>query len=288
MKLGLLADLHWSVAPDAAARWHAPYDFDGIAARCAATVDALVAHGCDALVLAGDVTHGGDAVSCAAALDCVVGAATVPVAVVEGNHDVLLDADLVPSRPEVRAGWRRADAVARERRVTLRPVGVDPDRRWARDRGLGPVAGDARATVLVSHFPLVPQAERLAGAGLPFPGELDDRGLLLELLGATRTPTVVLSGHVHVRDATVHGNVLQICVPALVERPYEAAVVEIDPLAPAVRCTRIRGGAPVSARGAQPWLLAPVEERWSYADDGTWTRRAVGAPRRRVLAEAPA
>lgn len=284
MRIGLLADLHWSVAPGVTGRWHAPYDFDGLATRCAATVEALAAHGCDLLVLAGDVTHDGDEPSCRAALDCVLGASQVPVAVVEGNHDVRRDRDLVPGRAAVREAWRRANALARERRVTLRPVGVDPDRRWARDRGLGPVDRDARATVLVSHFPLVPHAERLAAAGLPFPGELADRGLLLELLGATRTPAVVLSGHVHVRDALAHDNVLQICVPALVERPYEAAVVEVDPLALAVRCTRIRGDAPASPRGAERWLLAPSEERWAFAE-GLWTRSEVGAVRHHVLAE---
>lgn len=284
MRIGLLADLHWSAAPDLAASWHAPYDFGGLADRCAATVEALVAHSCDLLVLAGDLTHDGDEASCAAALDCVLGASPIPVAVVEGNHDVLRDRDLVPGRPEVRDGWRRADAAARERQLTLRPVGVGRDRRWARDRGLGPVAADTRATVLVSHFPLVPHAERLAAAGLPHPGELADRGLLLELLGATRTPAVVLSGHVHVRDASAHDNVLQICVPALVERPYEAAVVEVDPLAQAVRCTRIRGGAPAAARAAEPWLLAPSEERWTFAD-GSWTRHEAGAVRHHVLAE---
>lgn len=284
MKLGVLADLHWSVAPHAPERWHAPYDFDGLAARCAATVEQLAAHGCELLVVAGDLTHHGDEASCRAALECLLDVSPIPLAVVEGNHDVLRDRDLVPAGADVRAGWRRADAVAREQLVTLRPVGVDPDHRWARDRGLGPVAGETRSTVLVSHFPLVPHAARLAAAGLPFPGELVDRGLLLELLGTTGAPTVVLSGHVHVRDAIAHGSVLQICVPALVEQPHEAAVVEIDPLAQAVRCTRVRGGAPASERGAQPWLLAPPEQRWSFAD-GSWARHEVGAVRHHVLAE---
>jgi len=284
VKLGVLADLHWSVAPHAPERWHAPYDFEGLAARCAATVETLAEHGCELLVVAGDLTHHGDEASCAAALECLLDVSPIPLAVVEGNHDVLRDRDLVPAHAAVRAGWRRADALAREQLVTLRPVGVDPEHRWARDRGLGPVDGETRSTVLVSHFPLVPHAARLAAAGLPFPGELLDRGLLLELLGTTGTPTVVLSGHVHVRDAIAHGNVLQICVPALVERPHEAAVVEIDPLAQAVRCTRIRGGAPTSERGAQSWLLAPSEQRWSFAD-GSWTRHEVGAVRHHVLAE---
>ncbi len=282
MRLGAIADLHWSVAPGATDRWHTSYDFEGIAARCRATVDALVASGCELLVVAGDLTHDGDRASCEAALDCIMSASPVPVAVVEGNHDVEPDRALVARRADVRDAWQRAQAVAHEQLVTLRAVGVEHD---------GSVAGDERieadglATVLVSHFPLVPHADRLAAAELPFPGELADRVRRLAPFAAAQMPTVVLSGHLHVRDAIGHGNVLQICVPALVERPHEAAVVEVDPFAQAVRCRRIRSEGPVSDRGAEPWLLVPADERWSFAD-GSWTRREAVVARRHVLAGA--
>lgn len=285
MKLGAIADLHWSVSPDASARWHAPYDFDGLAARCAATVDALAARGCDLLVIAGDLTHDGDEASCEAALDCIMSISPIPVAVVEGNHDVRLDRALVARRTDVRDGWRRAEAEADEHLVALRAVGLGRDGRWARERGPEPAAGHCLATVVISHFPLVPHADRLAAAGLPWPGELEDRGLLLEQLAATRTPSVVLSGHVHVRDATCHDSVLQICVPALVERPHEAAVVDVDPFGGVVTCTRIGSGGAAASRRAEPWLLASSEERWELAD-GSWIRREVGAARLPALAEA--
>jgi predicted phosphodiesterase len=284
VKFGVLADLHWSVAPGATARWHAGYDFGGLADRCAATVEALVAHGCEVLAIAGDLTHDGDEASCRAALDGVLSVAPVPVAVVEGNHDVRLDRTLVPHRSEVGEDWRHAEVVAEQHLLTLGAVGVDREGGWARDRDPR-MAADGLATVLVSHFPLVPHADRLAAAGLPFPGELTDRGLLLELLTATRTPAVVLSGHLHVRDAIAHENVLQICVPALVERPHEAAVVDVDPLAGVVRCTRIRGAGSAPARGAEPWLLSPSDERWAFAG-GSWTRVEVAPARHPVLTEA--
>jgi hypothetical protein len=223
------------------------------------------------LVVAGDLTHDGDAASCAAALDCILGLSPIPVAVVEGNHDVSLDPALLPSCSDVRDAWRQAQALAHEELVALRPVGVNRDDRWVKDRGPGAVA-DGLATVLVSHFPLVPHAQRLADAALPFPGELADRSLLLALATAVPIPTVVLSGHLHVRDAIGHDNVLQICVPALAEWPHEAAVVDVDPLAGVVRCTRIGSGGAAAGRGVEPWLLAPAEERWDFAE-GAWTRR---------------
>lgn len=284
MRIGVLSDLHWSVAPEAPARWHAPYDFDGMEARCTATVEALVARGCEVLVVAGDVTHDGDRASCEAALDCLLRISPIPVAVVEGNHDVRLDRALVPQRGDVRDAWRRARAVAHEELVALHAVGVDRDERWALDHAAGS-ADHGLAAVLVSHYPLVPHADRLAATGLPWPGELDDRDLLFARLAATRIPTIVLSGHLHVRDASCQDAVLQICVPALVERPHEAAVVEVEPLGHAVRCMRIRSDGLAPARGAEPWLLAPADERWTFAD-GSWSRREVGADRPYVLAEA--
>jgi 3',5'-cyclic AMP phosphodiesterase CpdA len=282
VRLGVLADLHWRRAPGAPVRWHAPYDFAGLAERCAATVARLAAHGCELLVVAGDLTHDGDEASCAAALDCLAQVAPIPVVAVEGNHDVRLDRAL-HARAQVRRGWRCAETLADDQRVALRAVGLGRDGRWARDRAVRPVAADARATVLVSHFPLVAHADRLAAAGLPSPGELAERALLLELLAATRVPTVVLSGHLHVRDAAAHENVLQLCVPALAERPHEAAVVDLDPRAQTVRCSWIRSDGSAAAAGAEPWLLAPPEARWSYAD-GAWTRRTVATPDR-VLVE---
>jgi len=285
VKLGVLADLHWSGASDARAHFHVPYDFDGLLARCAATIEALVAHGCELLVVAGDLTHDGDAAACEAALDCILTASPIPVAIVEGNHDVQRDRMLVPRRTVVRDGWRRAAVAADEQFVALRAVGVQREGRWARDRGVGAVPAHCLMSVVVSHYPLVPHAEGLASAGLPFPGELAERPLLLDQLAAIDVPSVVLSGHLHVRDALAHGRVLQLCVGSLIEAPYEAAIVELDPFAETVRCTRVgSGGAAPAARGAEPWLLAFPQEGWTFAA-GAWRRTEIGAPAR-PLAEA--
>lgn len=284
MKLGVLADLHWSVSPDAAGHWHVPYDFDALAMRCTAAIGALTAQGCEVLVVAGDLTHEGDEASCEAALDCVLSRTPVPVAVVAGNHDVLLDPDLVSDRCDVREAWRSAVAAANGNLVALRAVGVGPDATPSRDGGVDPVAGDGLATVVISHYPLVSGADRLAAAGLPAPGELAGRGLVLDLLTATRTPTVVLSGHVHARDAVRHENVLQISVPALIEPPHEGAVVDVDPVAGTVRCSRVGGSAAPEGGDAMPWLLAPADERWQFAS-GSWTRLEGHAAQVPVLAE---
>jgi len=321
VKLGVIADLHWRVAGEAPVRWHADYDFGGLAQRCAATVEALAARGCELLVVAGDLTHDGDRAARDAALDCLLGASPIPVAVVEGNHDVHAERSPLAGRADVRDGWVRARALAGEELLALGALRAGDDG-WGWDDasaegraawggatgasaggsstwraatgtsangrshdGAPGSAADGLAAIVVSHFPLAPHADRLALAGLPCPGELADRAPRFERLAATGVPTVVLSGHVHVRDAIGHDSVLQICVPALVEAPHEAAIVDVDPLTHAVRCTRVRGGDPAPGRGAEPWLLAAADERWTFAD-GAWSRVEYAVTRRPVLAEA--
>lgn len=264
MRFGVVADLHWSVAPERVERWHAPYDFAGLAERCDALVERFVEHGCELLVVAGDVTHDGDHASCDAALTCLLARSPIPLAVVPGNHDVALDPRLAEWRP-VSEAWRRAAAIADRELVTLRAVGLDEER----GQLPRPHPADGFATVVVSHYPLVAHAERLEAAGLPSPGERADRALLRDRLADDGAPTVVLSGHLHTRDAQVDDNILQITVSALVEPPYEAAVVDVDPLRELVRCTRVAsGGAPAEA-GEEPWLLAPAEQTWQLAG-GRW------------------
>ena len=172
MRLGLLADLHWSVAPAMRRRgWHAPYDFDGLAARCAATVDALAARGCELLVVAGDLTHDGDAASCEAALDCILRRLADPGAVVEGNHDVRLDRDARPgAAPHVRDGVAaRRRRVADEQLVALRAVGVGRDGRCGARPRRRPLPAHGLATVVVSHFPLVRTPSGSPPPALPCP-----------------------------------------------------------------------------------------------------------------------
>jgi calcineurin-like phosphoesterase family protein len=314
VKLGVIADLHWRVAPEAPARWHADYDFGGLARRCAATVEALAASGCELLVVAGDLTHDGDRASREAALDCILGASPIPVAVVEGNHDVHAEPSPLADRADVRDGWARARALAGEELIALGALragagdGDGDGGGWGWDGaaavggaawgdapgpsaagrspdGAPSSAADGLASVVVSHFPLAPHAGRLASAGLPCPGELAGRAPRLRQLAATGVPTVVLSGHVHVRDAIGCDTVLQICVPALVEPPHEAAIVDVDPLAHTVRCMRVRGDERAADRGAEPWLLAAADERWTFAE-GAWSCVELAVTRRRVLAEA--
>jgi hypothetical protein len=81
---------------------------------------------------------------------------------------------------------------------------------------------------------------------------------------------VVLSGHLHLRGVTTEANVLQLVFAALVEPPYEVAVVDIDTdeMAVAYRCVSV--AEPDADRLP---VLDPAAGRWSWERDaGRWTR----------------
>ena len=114
---------------------------------------------------------------------------------------------------------------------------------------------------MASHFPVLSEASRVAGGGIPYAGDIVNRAELEAGLRAAGRPTVVLSGHIHVRCSTDDGTLLQFTVGALIESPFDATIVELDPAALEVRrtsrgrraCTvrpgpRRRRGAPALGR----------------------------------------
>lgn len=82
-------------------------------------------------------------------------------------------------------------------------------------------------------------------------------------------PTVALSGHLHVRGVSVEGPLLQLAFAALVEPPYEVAIVDIDP-GPVVsyRCASV-----IPPDGHVDPTLDPAQGRFAWAD-GAWSRVA--------------
>ena len=111
---------------------------------------------------------------------------------------------------------------------------------------------------------MLSEASRVAGGGIPYAGDIVNRAELEAGLRAAGRPTVVLSGHIHVRCSTDDGTLLQFTVGALIESPFDATIVELDPAALEVRRTSRRLGEPAPF---DP-VLAPDEERRRW--DGRW------------------
>jgi hypothetical protein len=264
LRLGVFSDLHLRVQGGRSAAWHGPFDFDGVPERVRLALAHFAAHRVDAVVALGDLAHDGDDTSLDAALG-LLAEAGVPTFAVPGNHD----------------GDRDHFAVAAERAVITQPGGagvaldggrlhavtLEGDEAGGFRAGLPVVDADPSPLVIASHFPVLSQdMAPLAASGLAFPPDLDNRAELAAALAGMGRPVVVLSGHLHVHASLADGALLQLLVPAVIEAPMQAAVIDIDPRGPAVTRTAV---ALTGDGGLQrgPVFGAAVE-RWRFADDG--------------------
>jgi len=258
--------------PATRASWHNPYDFAGLPSRIDAARQAFARAGVDAAIVCGDVTHAGDAESVRAALGRLRTGLDCPVLVVAGNHDLLECDDrlersmpvgcrMLPGEPvDVGAG-----------RVVGVPVARDAVTRALCWTGAGELVDHGRVTVLASHFPVISRAERLRELGLAYPRDLGNREELYRQV-ADGGPAIVLSGHIHARESHAQGKVLQLSAGALVEAPYEAAIVDVSLWRRLVRVRRrahVLGPPPA---GPDP-VLAPPDETWIFAAGSWWRPR---------------
>jgi Calcineurin-like phosphoesterase len=263
VRLGLVTDIHLAPLPQAPARWHNEYDFKGVQGRLEACMETFSDRGVNAVAVLGDLTNGGDAASLDAVLG-TLGDAGRPVLVVPGNHDCEVDAAQL-ERAVRRSGGRVELAEAMPKPVAGTPVaGVALAAGGFGAAGLPDLAGPA--TVLLSHFPTVSRRREVTGAGFKYAGDLANLDRLEAHLGASPAPVVALSGHLHVRDAACHGAVLQILVPALIEPPYECAVLELggDPLTVGYEAIAVAG----TPDGLGVPLLSPASGRWVMGAQG--------------------
>jgi predicted phosphodiesterase len=270
VRLGLISDLHWPASSDVHASWHNAYDFAGLPERVDRAHRLFADQQVDALVVAGDLCHAGDQASAQSALNRLAADDRPPVLIVSGNHDLLRCDDHL--RELIEPPTELLDGAVREI-VGWRVAGVaidrDPDtgrfrwdRSWPSDR--------RRVDVLVSHFPVVSRAQRMAELGLAYPADLLDLAALATHARASGEPTIVLSGHIHVRESHATGTLLQLSAGALVEAPFEAAIVDVERDAETIRVRRRPMRLGPSA-GARDPVFAPDDEAWSF-HDGSWRR----------------
>jgi 3',5'-cyclic AMP phosphodiesterase CpdA len=275
MRLGFLTDIHYmSEPPEAGGGWHGEGDFPGVLARLELSLAHFAGEAVDAVIVGGDLVHHGDE----RAADTVLQAcakASAPVIVVSGNHDADGDHHRI-GRSVSRAG-KDTCTLATAAGVVIggvRVAGVHVGQMtgwFGASLGAHPryEAWGDDPVVLVTHYPALSLANAISAQGFPYPGDLLDRAQLAAELGARAAQTVVLCGHVHARASATSGPVLQLAGGALVEPPYECAVINVHQLAARStlverQCTRLQ--TPVSGR--EP-VLAPEKESWFF-DGMTW------------------
>jgi predicted phosphodiesterase len=275
VRIGVLTDLHWEDRPPFTREWVNPWDQDGLDARIDAALERFRRSCVDLCVVLGDITQTGDE----DALERVlrrVGAVGAPVAAVAGNHDADHDPDLlarVATRCSVLLPARTAFSLDGVAVVGVEIEHVPPLFRAA---GVPPVAA-AGPSVLLSHYPLLSEAQRLADAGLPYSGDLVDRARLEERVRAGGAPVVVISGHIHGRASRRSGPILQLSCGALIEPPFDCTVVE---LSPRDRLRVTRTAHRLGPVGSIDPVFTPGEEAWEWVD-ARWRRRRADPSRPR-------
>jgi predicted phosphodiesterase len=229
MRVGVLTDLHFELDPSRRGSWINDYEPELLDERVQSAIAHFDAAEVDVVVLLGDVTERGDDAALERAFSQVA-RETAPVATVVGNHDVGDDPALFAGSA-ARASVRMLEAETFEHDgVEIAGIGIareNPGTRRFR-AAARPGSSDSQLRVLASHFPVLSEALRLASAGLPYPGDLTDRGELAETLANGQGPLVVLSGHIHARCSRAEGPVLQLSFGAMIEPPFDCAVVEIS------------------------------------------------------------
>jgi 3',5'-cyclic AMP phosphodiesterase CpdA len=272
VRLGIVSDSHFCPAGTPPGFWHNPQDYDRAEERLELGIRLLQSRNVDAVAMLGDLTNFGDEASIARAV-AVLASAGVPVLVVPGNHDCLLGVTeflghvdrlgppgVMMAGTEHELGGIRVvglTELARDEEVKQLVIADIDGGNW----GDGPL-------VVLTHFPLLDRRAAIEGVGWKYAGGFRDAGVARRLRDR-RGPAIILHGHLHVRDATLDGNVLQIGCAALVEPPHEATVVEIDRDEDGGWRVPVEHTALATSEARLP-VMTPARGAWRFAGEG-WT-----------------
>ena len=264
MRIGVLSDLHCELEP-AGSRWINVFEPEHLDARTDAALQWFSENQVDLILLLGDSVQFANLSDLVHIFGRLTAAGVAPLATVNGNHDLRLGEEFAECAHE--HGIR----LLYEEPLELAGVvvtGVAVDRGPAPPQYVGQPgawSGEADLVVVASHFPLLSEASRVAGAGLPYAGDLVNRAAVEAQLRSDPRPMVVLSGHIHARCSTHDGPLLQFMVGALIEPPFDATIVEID----ATGCSARRTAWRLGEIAVTDPVFAGDDERWRWFD-GRW------------------
>jgi predicted phosphodiesterase len=257
LRLGVVADIHWCSEPGRTEYWHNRLDFLGAPERLGAALALFHANAVHAVALLGDLAHDGDQASLDAVLATCAEHWTGPTFVVAGNHD------RVTELPDV-AG--ELDPGIDVRKLA---VEADPERGALRAAcGEAREADPLRPLVLLSHYPLLAQDALFAAHGFAYAGNLHGADAVLARLDGRAAPAIVLCGHVHGRESRACRGVLQLTLGALIEPPYECAIVEVDASPAGFDVRRVSHRLGPCIGSAEP-VFATDDETWTFVG-GRW------------------
>jgi predicted phosphodiesterase len=250
--------------------WQNRYDFAGLERRCDRALELFADQRVDVVLLVGDLAEDGDLPSLRRALR--LGFADAQAFVVGGNHDgVGMLARALQAEPgNARMVGARGREVAGVRVAGL-PVTRRQPGRWGCTKR--PAIGEwgRSPVVLASHFPVLARERALREAGLRHPAGLLNRERIENDLRARGHPTVVVGGHMHVRDSAAAGPILQISCGSLIEPPFDATVLTVETGDGSVTVERRAHELGRSRERRNPRMV-PAHQRWRFTAERGWRR----------------
>lgn len=279
MKLGIIADAHLRPVgpsfPPILGFPAVPYEYeksDDIM-RYRLALRRCVEEGVDGLVLLGDLSRTGDAESLETGLR-LAARIGLPVWTVPGNHecyervDALTRAVRWVGAENVRLATPGGEAIGVGQRIAGLGVTSENHGYTARSDERPDVEswGDD-FVVLLTHYPMISFFEEASEAGLMYASgdDLENLDEVAEPLLQRRSPTVVVNGHLHLRDARAEGTSLQITCAALMEAPFEITILDLDHNTVRIESVQI---TPTPDDAELPVLSPPQQE--STFETGTW------------------
>ena len=267
MRIGVLSDLHLSAPGTPDGHWINSQPLGRSADLLDQALGQFARIGVDAVLLLGDLADNGSPHELGM-LRARLRGVTASKLAIAGNHDLtelddpLEQADVEsPGVPGQRLGPVRIAAGMLRRTGQNEFTDELPPLTWP----------EGQAVVWLSHFPVLPTRQILAGAGLKHAGDMSNREQVADTLGRHPGPVVVLAGHLHVHLTVSAANILQLDHPALVEWPHGLAILDI---ANTSRGLEVRWSvehlASKSSGVSVNTMLAGADERWCWRADKWW------------------
>jgi predicted phosphodiesterase len=225
----------------------------------------------DGVLLLGDLSWSGDRESLEVGIR-LAAKTRRRVWAVSGNHDCGERVDALAravrwvGADNVRLATLEGEAVGEELRIAGMSVASENWGYTARSGGRPDVSrwGD-ELVVWLSHYPMISFAEKASEADLYYgDNDLEDLGEAAQPLLERTGPTVVVSGHMHMRDACVVGEVLQISCAALTQPPFEVTFLDIEWEGARITVRRESVAVALFSDDARLPVLSPSRQEWTF------------------------
>jgi calcineurin-like phosphoesterase family protein len=272
LRLGILADPH--LVPDDNAT-------DGDMTRYRSALRRCVRECVDGLALLGDLSWSGDDASLEAGLRL---AARTGLAVwaVSGNHDLGEREDALTKT--VRQAGAKNVRIATPAgevfggkgiRVAGLCVASDNYGYTARSDERPDISGwGEEPVVLLSHYPLISFRKRAEREGVYYgDNDLENLEEIARPLRGRAAPTVVINGHMHMRDDCAAEQVLQISCAALTQPPFDVTLLDLKTRGGRISVSVERIPVVPSPDDVRLSALSPARLRWVF-EEGTWHQAA--------------